>query len=145
MDNSDSLAGRKELRSLISPRCCPAQHLQGPPVLPRMTSPACHPCYPGSPPIRSGPAMAGLRPMSQPSPPDHRVGNSTPFTRLRIGSLALQPAGLLGSPKEPLSGNLLLRITPRTSLQLRGRTAELPRLDFNQQVIRYTRHTVRQR
>ena len=77
LGNSDSLAGQKELRSLISLRYCPAQHLQGPPVLPRMTSPVCHPCYPGSPPIGSGPAMAGLGPVSQPSPNVHRVGNST--------------------------------------------------------------------
>jgi hypothetical protein len=74
--NSDSLAGQKELRSLISPRYCPAQHLQEPPVLPRMASSACHPCYPESPPIGSGPALAGLRSASQPSPSDQRVGNS---------------------------------------------------------------------
>ena len=80
--------------------------------------------------------------MSQPSPNVHRVGNSILLiTRLRIGSLALQPAGLLDSPKEPLSGNSVLRVTPHTSLQLRGRTAELPRSDFNQQATRYTRHT----
>jgi len=35
----------------------------------------------------------------------------------------------------------VLRVTPHTSLQLRGRTAELPRSDFNRQDIRYTRHT----
>ena len=139
--NSDSLTGRRELRFLISPRFCPAHYLQGPPVLPRMTSPACHPCYPGSPPIRSGPAMAGLRPASQPSPPDHRVGNSITITRLHVGSLPLQPAGLLGSLNEPWSGNLMLWVTPHTSLQLRGRTAELPRSDFNRQAMRRTRHT----
>ncbi|MCJ7749268.1 MAG: hypothetical protein MUP27_16140, partial [Desulfobacterales bacterium] len=43
---------------------------------------------------------------------------------------------------EPLSGNLVLRITPHTSLKLRGRTAEFPRLDFNQQATCLTRHTV---
>jgi hypothetical protein len=83
-----------------------------------------------------------LRPVSQPSPNVHRVGNSFfVITRLLIGSLALRPAGLLDSPKEPLSGNFVLRVTPHTSLQLHGRTAELPWPDLNRQVIRYTRHT----
>src|SRR4030043_949546 len=69
--------------------------------------------------------------MFQPSPPDHRVGNSVPFTRLLIGSLPLQPAGLLGSLYEPLSRNLVLQVTLYTSLKLRGRTAQFPRPDFN--------------
>ncbi len=43
--------------------------------------------------------------------------------KLHPGSLALRPAGLLDSPKEPLSGNLVLQVTLHTSLQLR---AELP-------------------
>src|SRR5512143_3463510 len=47
MGNSDSLTDPMEFRSLISIRCCPVQHLQGPPVLPHMASPACRPCYPG--------------------------------------------------------------------------------------------------
>jgi hypothetical protein len=38
-------------------------------------SAAPHPCYPGSPPIRSW--QFSLRPVSQPSPNVHRVGNST--------------------------------------------------------------------
>ena len=84
-----------------------------------------------------------LRQTFQPSPPDHRVGNSVPFTRLPIGSLPLQPAGLLGSLFEPLSGNSALQVTLYTSLQLRGRTAKFPRPDFNWQVICHTRHTVR--
>jgi hypothetical protein len=81
--------------------------------------------------------------MFQLSPPDHRVSNSIPITRLPIGSLPLQPAGLLGSLIEPLSGNLVLQVTLYTSLTLRGRTAQLPRPDFNWQVICPTRHTVR--
>src|SRR4030042_1231007 len=64
------------------------------------------------------------------------------FSRLHPGSLALQPTGLLDSPKEPLSGNLMLQVTLYTSLKLRGRTTELPRSDFNRQVIRFTRHTL---
>jgi len=42
------------------------------------------------------------------------------ITRLPIGSLSLQPAGLLGPLNEPLSGNLVLRVTPCTSLSLHG-------------------------
>ena len=64
------------------------------------------------------------------------------FSRLHLGSLALRPAGLLGSLTEPLSGNLMLQVTLYTSLKLRGRTTELPRSDFNRQVIRFTRHTL---
>ena len=36
----------------------------------------------------------------------------------------------------------MLQVTPSTSLKQRGRTAELPRPDFNRQVIRFTRHTL---
>ena len=64
------------------------------------------------------------------------------FSRLHLGSLALRPAGLLGSLTEPLSGNLMLQVTLYTSLKLRGRTTELPRSDFNRLVIRFTRHTL---
>ena len=72
------------------------------------------------------------------------TGSATPsqVTRLPIGSLPLQPAGLLNSPHEPLSGNLGLWVTPHTSLQLRGRTAEFPQSRFTGQVMCSTRHTV---
>jgi hypothetical protein len=36
----------------------------------------------------------------------------------------------------------MLQVTLYTSLQLRGRTTELPRSDSNRQVIRFTRHTL---
>ena len=36
----------------------------------------------------------------------------------------------------------MLQVTLNTSLKLRGRTTELPLSDFNQQVIRFTRHTL---
>jgi hypothetical protein len=107
----------------------------------RMASPACHPCYLGSPSIGSGSfrqdRCAGL--------PHCRKGSTTPscVSRLHLGSLALRPAGLFNSLTEPLSGNLMLQVTPYTSLKLRGRTTELPRSDFNRQVIRFTRHTLR--
>ena len=105
-----------------------------------MAAPACHPCYPGSPSIGSGSfrqdRCSGL--------PQCRRGSTTPlqFSRLHLGSLTLQPAGLLSSLTEPLSGNLMLQVTLYTSLKLRGRTTELPRSDFNRQVIRFTRHTL---
>jgi hypothetical protein len=53
------------------------------------------------------------------------IGSATPhwLTRLRVGSLSLQPAGLLGSLIEPLSENLMFRIAPNIFLKLRG---ELP-------------------
>ena len=63
------------------------------------------------------------------------------FSRLLVGSLSLQPAGLLDSLSEPLSGNLVFRITLYTSLKLCGRTVEFPPSDFNRQVICFTRHT----
>jgi hypothetical protein len=44
----------EDVVTTVKVRCRPAPHLQGPPVLPHMTSPACHPCYPGSPPIGFG-------------------------------------------------------------------------------------------
>ena len=52
-----------------------------------------------------------------------------------MGSLPLQPAGLLDSLPEPLSENPVFQVTLHTSLQLHGRTAELPRSDFNRQAI----------
>jgi hypothetical protein len=63
------------------------------------------------------------------------------LTRLHLGSLALQPAGLLGPLSEPLSENSVFPVTLHTSLQLRGRTAELPRSDFNRLAICHARHT----
>ncbi len=79
----------------------------------------------------------------QPSSVNQRVGNSSfSLTRLPIGSLSQQPAGLLDSLIEPLSENLVLQVTFNTSLVLRRRTAEFLRLDFNQLVIRYTRHAI---
>ena len=39
----------------------------------------------------------------------------------------------------------MLQVTLYTSLKLHGRTTELPRSDFNRQVIRFTRHTLQVR
>jgi len=90
-------------------------------VLLRLASPACHPCYPGSPPVGYG----SFRQDKCSSLPLLTTGSATPsqVTRLRIGSLSLQPAGLLDSLSKPLSGNSTLRVTPCASLKLRG---ELP-------------------
>ena len=60
-----------------------------------------------------------------------------------MGSLALQPAGLLGPLPGPLSENHVFQVTPHTSLQLHGRTAELPWSDSNRLVICHARHAVR--
>jgi len=60
-----------------------------------------------------------------------------------MGSLPLQPAGLLGPLPGPLSENHAFQVTLHASLQLHGRTAELPWSDFNRQVICHARHTVR--
>ncbi len=72
----------------------------------------------------------------QPSSHNQRVGNSnSSLTRLHLSSFSLQPAGLLSSLIELLSGNLVLQVALNTSLVLRRRTAEFLRLDFNQLVI----------
>ena len=117
----------------------PAQHRQGPPVLSLMTSPACHPCYPGSPSI----GYCSYRQDRCAGLPLFKRGSTTPlvFSRLHVGSLTLQPAGLLDSLTEPLSGNSVFQVTLNTSLQLRGRTAEFPRSRFTGQAMRLTRHT----
>ena len=140
MGNSDSLADPVKLRFLYPPVAALAASTRVSRVHSRIASPACHPCYPGSPSIGSGSyrqdRCSGLPPC--------RTGSTTPlcFSRLHLGSLTLRPAGLLDSPKEPLSENLVLQVTLFTSLKLRGRTTELPRSDFSRQVIRFTRHTL---
>ncbi len=59
-----------------------------------------------------------------------------------MGSRSLRPADSLASLAEALSGNLVLQITPCTSLKLCGRTTQLPLSDSNRQVICFTRHTL---
>jgi hypothetical protein len=96
-----------------------SRHPKGSPVLPRMASPACHPCYPGSLAVGSGSYCQDSH-RSLPRTSRGSAASTYLLTRLRLGSLSLQPAGLLGSPNEPLSGNLVLRVTPCTSLMLHG-------------------------
>ena len=139
MGNSDSLADPVELRRLISTGCCPStasvrasraishDFSRVSPLLPREST--CR--------FR----QFSLGQVFQPSPNVQRVGNSITFTRLRVGSLALEPAGLLDSLNEPLSENSVLWVTPHTSLLLHGRTAEFPWPDSNRQAMRRTRHT----
>ncbi len=139
MGNSDSLADPVELRRLISTGCCPStasvrasraishDFSRVSPLLPREST--CR--------FR----QFSLGQVFQPSPNVQRVGNSITFTRLRVGSLALEPAGLLDSLNEPLSENSVLWVTPHTPLLLHGRTAEFPWPDSNRQAMRRTRHT----
>ena len=94
------------------------------------------PCYPAWLSLRVTPATPEVRPLSllivvhnrRISLPLTSRGSAASLiiTRLRKGSLSLQPAGLLDSLNEPLSGNLMLRVTPHTSLKLHGRMSQFP-------------------
>jgi len=144
MGNSDSLDDPVKFRFLISTGCPPEGHRQGSPVfivvwLPLRVTPVTPEAH------LSG--FGSFRQDRCPGLPQCRRGSTTPscVSRLHLGSLSLRPAGLLDSLKEPLSGNLVLQVTLYTSLQLRGRTTELPPSDFNRQVIRFTRHTLQVR
>src|SRR5216684_8878716 len=63
-------------------------------------------------------------PIQRPSPSDHRVGFSSSFTRLLLGSLALRPALLL-------FGNSRPRVTTAPLPHATGAHGQLPRRDFN--------------
>ena len=63
-------------------------------------------------------------PIQRPSPSDHRVGFSTLFTRLLIGSLALRPALLL-------LGNSRPRVATAPLPHATGAYGQLPGRDFN--------------
>ena len=63
-------------------------------------------------------------PTQRPSPSDHRVGFSSTFTRLLIGSLALRPALLL-------FGNSRPRVTATPLPHATGAYGQLPGRDFN--------------
>jgi hypothetical protein len=141
MGKSDSLADPVKLRLLISTGCPPVEHRQGSPAfiivwLPLRVTPV-------TPEVHLS-VLAVMVKIDAPVFPLVGRGRQLHchFSRLHLGSLALRPAGLLDSLTEPLSGNLMLQVTPYTSLKLRGRTTELPRSDFNRQVIRFTRHTL---
>ena len=81
------------------------------------------PCVSPLPPRKSICCSCSLcsQQIYQPSPNVQRVGGFLNYHEATpIGSLMLQPAGLLGSLIEPLSGNLMLQVTPHTSLLLHG-------------------------
>ena len=63
-------------------------------------------------------------PIQRPSPSDHRVGFSSMFTRLLIGSLAFRPALLL-------FGNSRPRVATTPLPHATGAYGQLPRRDFN--------------
>src|SRR6266581_7353478 len=63
-------------------------------------------------------------PTQRPSPSDHRVGFSSMFTRLLMGSLALRPALLL-------FGNSRPRVTATPLPHATGAHGQLPGRDFN--------------
>ena len=63
-------------------------------------------------------------PIQRPSPSDHRVGSSSSFTRLRVGSLALRPALLLCE-------NLRPRVTTTPLPHATEAYGQLPGRDFN--------------
>ena len=65
-----------ELRFLISISCPYNRHRTGPPVLPRMASPACHPCHPESLSVGSGSCCQDRHT----SLPLTSRGSATPFT-----------------------------------------------------------------
>ena len=143
MGNSDSRTDPMELRFLISIGCPLKASVRVSRVHFRMASPACRPCYPGSPSIGYGSycydRCFGLLLC--------RKGSATPscVSRLHPDSLTLRPADSLSSLSEPLSRNLVPQVTLYTSFKLRGSATEFPRPDFNRQVIRFTRHARRLR
>ena len=75
-------------------------------------------------------------PIQRPSPSDHRVGSSNWFTRLRVGSLALRPALLLGGNSRPCISTTPL---PHTT----GAHGQIPGQDFNLLDLQMLLRTVR--
>ena len=101
MNPSDSRYGLQRFRFLMPNSRWPPHHRTGSPALGNKSSITCRPCYPGS---RWVTLPLFHHPIQRPSPSDHRVGSSSSFTRLHVGSLALRPALLL-------CGNLRPRVT----------------------------------
>ncbi len=98
----------------------PVVHWTGSPVVPCDAVRACRPCYPGGfPPARQLWWLWEHRP----SPNVHRVGTLSLVTRLRLGSLRATACAVARPLGGRSSGNLVLWVTPHTSLELPGRTA----------------------
>jgi hypothetical protein len=121
MSNSDSRTDPIEFRFLISTSCPLKASARVSRVHNHMATPACHPVTPG--------AHLSVTVVSAriDVPIFSNVGEGRRLhlciSRLHLSSLALRPADLLNSLSEPLSGNLMLRVTLGTSLKLYG---ELP-------------------
>ena len=98
----------------------PGVRWAGSPVVPGATVRACHPCYPGGS-GRAGQLYGLVR--HRPSPTVHRVGTLAFVTRLRLGSLRATACAVARPLGGRSSGNLVLWVTPHTSLKLPGRTA----------------------
>ena len=77
-------------------------------------------------------------PIQRPSPSDHRVGSSSSFTRLRVGSLALRPALLLCE-------NLRPRVTTTPLPHATEAYGQLPGRDLNPLDLLLLLRTVRSR
>jgi hypothetical protein len=141
MGKSDSLADPVKFRFLISTSCPPYEHRQGSPVFILVWLP-----------LRVTPVTPGVHPsllavFVRIDPPVFPfVGEGRQLHCEFRGYIQVRsrcdPQVCSTPLKEPSSGNLALQVTLYTSLKLRGRTAELPRSDFNRQVIRFPRHAV---
>ena len=141
MGNSDSLADPVKFRFLISTGCPPDEHRQGSPAfivvwLPLRVTPV-------TPGVHLSVVAVFVR-IDAPVFPN--VGEGRQLHCEFRGYIQVRsrcnPQVCSAPLTEPLSGNLVLQVTPYTSLKLRGRTTELPRSDFNRQVIRFTRHAL---
>jgi hypothetical protein len=108
---------------LIRPGRTPVVHWPGSPVVPAGAVPACHPCYPGGPPM---PWQRWWASAHRSSSPDNGVDALAELTRLPLGSLhaiRLRRTGLRTSVPTRSSGNSALPVTRGASLELPGRAA----------------------
>ena len=115
-----------------------SRHPKGSPVLPRMASPACHPCYPGSLAVGSG----SYRQDSHRSLPRTSRGSAAStylLTRLRLGSLSLWPVALPFGNSRPLIAQTPLPRATEAYGQFLGR--DLNPLD-NQLLLRTVKFSI---
>jgi hypothetical protein len=141
MGKSDSLADPVKLRILISTGCPPDGHRQGSTVfilvwLPLRVTPVTTEVHLS--------VLVVIVRIDAPVFPCVGEGRQLHYDfrgYIRVRSRC-DPQVCSTPLTEPLSGNLMRQVTLNTSLKLRGRTTELPRSDFNRQVIRFTRHTL---
>ena len=110
-------------------------HRTGSPALDRLSSAACHPCYPG----RRHRSLPFSKPMSIGLPQLTR-GSASPIrvTRLPVGSLSLRPASLPFGNLRPLIAQTPLPRATQADGQFLGR-------DFNPQDKRLLLRTVKSR